>query len=246
MSSAAPMPPRGLRVEYRIALADHRVESLEVDVVEAPRGARPLVSATTPPWAALGFHQCPHCPLDAATTPDCPLAVRLAPALSRFSDVESIAPVSITVRTDIRTVSGETTAQHAIGSLLGLLMATSDCPYTEFLRPMARFHLPLASVEETCYRVVSMHALGLAFRARRGEQVRFDFAELFENYARLETLNHAFAARIRAASAADGTRNAIVMLDALAKLVPTFLEDTLRDLERLFRGHLGGLSTKDA
>lgn len=232
------MEKRGTLVTYRITLEDGRVGSMDVSVEETPTGAQPLPVAATPAWARLGVHQCEHCPLSAETSPGCPLAVRLAPMMARFGDVRSFEPVELVVRTDIRTVSGTTTAQHAIGSLMGLLMATSDCPHTAFLRPMARFHLPLSSMEETSYRVVSMHALGLAFRARRGEAVDFDFSELFDNYSRLELVNHAFSARVRTASEEDGTRNAIVMLDALAKLVPSFLDDTLRDLERLFRGHI--------
>ena len=228
----------GITIRYQLTFEDARIEVFDVAVEAAQPGAAPLSGADSPAWVRLNTHKCEHCPLSAETTPDCPLAVRLAPLLLRFGDVRSFEAVDLMVTTGGRTVLGKTTAQHAIGSLMGLLMATSDCPYTVFLRPMARFHLPLSSMEETCYRVVSMHALALAFRARRGETVDFDFHELFENYRQLETVNYDFSRRVRVASDEDGTRNAIVMLDALAKLVPTFLDDTLQELESLFAGHL--------
>ncbi len=53
----------------------------------------------------------------------------------------------------------ETTAQQAMSSVLGLIMATAGCPWTDRLRPMARFHLPFASEAETVYRSVCMFLL---------------------------------------------------------------------------------------
>ena len=53
----------------------------------------------------------------------------------------------------------ETSAQQAMSSVLGLIMATSGCPWTDRLRPMARFHLPFASEAETLYRSVGMFLL---------------------------------------------------------------------------------------
>ncbi len=53
----------------------------------------------------------------------------------------------------------ETTAQQAMSSVLGLIMATAGCPWTDRLRPMARFHLPFASDAETLYRSISMFLL---------------------------------------------------------------------------------------
>ena len=38
-------------------------------------------------------------------------------------------------------------------------MATAGCPWTDRLRPMARFHLPFANEAETVYRSVSMYLL---------------------------------------------------------------------------------------
>ena len=44
-------------------------------------------------------------------------------------------------------------------------IATSGCPNVDFLRPMARFHLPLANLDGLT-RVVGMYFLGQYYRSR--------------------------------------------------------------------------------
>ena len=63
-------------------------------------------------------------------------------------------------------------------------MALSGCPVLEQLKPMARFHLPFASVEETIYRAASMY---LAIMLQEPTQDNVDPLEsLFEPYLRPE------------------------------------------------------------
>ena len=93
----------------------------------------------------------------------------MAAALEPLKALVSFDTVGVTVVQAERTVHAETTAQQAMSSVLGLIMATAGCPWTDRLRPMARFHLPFASEVETLYRSVSMFLLSLelAGRARR-------------------------------------------------------------------------------
>tara|TARA_B100000686_G_scaffold86198_1_gene93073 strand:- start:90 stop:251 length:162 start_codon:yes stop_codon:yes gene_type:complete len=48
--------------------------------------------------------------------------------------------------TDERCYVEHTTMTEAVSSLLGIYMVTSGCPVMDKLRPMVRFHLPLATV----------------------------------------------------------------------------------------------------
>ena len=48
-------------------------------------------------------------------------------------------------------------------------MATGGCPALAKLRPMARFHLPFATREETLFRSASAYLLGQYFLKERGE-----------------------------------------------------------------------------
>jgi len=188
-----------------------------------------------PDWTYLDFNKCPHCTLTNPPHSRCPLAVRLVGVVRCFDNIVSYDRVLLKVETGERTVSQETTAQRAISSIMGLISATSGCPHTVFFRPMARFHLPLASESETVYRVTSMYLLGQYFRIRQGLDPDFTFRGLVEIYRRIELVNQTIAKRIKAASGSDSTVNAIILLDIYAKVVPFVVEDSLEDLKHLFR-----------
>jgi hypothetical protein len=157
-----------VRIRYRFVLPDGRRESF--DLFFDPQDFRLLNPhpPELPFWAALGCKQCENCPLKADTHPHCPVAVQLVGVIERLEQLVSYDQVRIDVQTAERTVTHETTAQQALSSLLGLIIATSGCPRTEFLRPMARFHLPLASEMETLYRSVTMYALAQLLKASAG------------------------------------------------------------------------------
>ena len=42
-----------------------------------------------PYWTELDYYQCPNCPFDIVTRPDCPLAVNMVDIVSRFEDLIS-------------------------------------------------------------------------------------------------------------------------------------------------------------
>jgi len=47
-------------------------------------------------------------------------------------------------------------------------------PIFEKLKPMVRFHLPFASIEETKYRAISMYLLAQYFLYQQGSQPDWD------------------------------------------------------------------------
>jgi hypothetical protein len=116
---------------------------------------------------------------------------------------------------------------------MGLVMATSSCPHTLFLKPMARFHLPLASEEETIYRAFSMHALAHYF-LHPDVGCRHQFNSLKAHYGDLQTVNFAIAKRLKAACSTDSSVNALINLDMYAKAMPYVIEDSLEELRYLF------------
>ncbi len=187
-----------------------------------------------PEWTDIEFHQCPHCPLEKPLHVRCPLAVHLVNVVSCFRSIVSYEKVHLAVISEERTVTQYTTAQRAIGSLIGLISATSGCPHTVFFRPMARYHLPLASEDETVYRVTSMYLLGQYFRMKDGLDPDYEFKGLMDLYRNIEILNQAVAKRLKAASDADSTVNAIILLDLYAKVVPFVIEDSMDGIRHLF------------
>jgi len=191
-----------------------------------------------PEWAALAFRQCPHCPLDPDRLPHCPLAVRLAPVVERFGALISCDRVHLEVTLRGKRITAATSAQRAMGSLMGLAIAGSECPYTLFLRPMARFHVPLAGRAETLFRAAATYLLGQSLRRRNGLGADFDMAGLAHRYRQLETVNAAVAERLRAASRTDASVNAIILLDTYAKAVPMVIDADLEELRPLFAPYL--------
>jgi len=191
----------------------------------------------TPFWALLGFEQCSNCPLDIETNSVCPVAHNLIPLLEVANSLVSHDEVNVIITTPDRVISANTTMQRAMSSILGLIMATSPCPHTEFLKPMARFHLPLASQEETIYRSTSMYLLAQHFRAQQNMSYEIGFKGLTEHYASLTIINRALANRIRSAIKQDATVNGIILLDLLSQAVTWSIEDQLDELQPLFNSY---------
>ncbi len=191
-----------------------------------------------PAWTELGNHQCANCPLNAATHERCPLAATLVPVVHRLDGLLSWDLVRIEVVTAERTISQQTSAQRAIGSMLGLLNSVSGCPHLAFFRPMARFHLPLASREETIYRATSMYLLAQYFRSRADQSPDFALRGLQEIYRNVQTVNAAMVDRLRSATASDYMVNAVVFLDLYAVAVQQTITDSLEGIRHWFAPYL--------
>jgi len=116
-------------------------------------------------------------------------------------------------------------------SVLGLIMATAGCPWTDHLRPMARFHLPFASETETVYRSVSMYLLARELMGESDEPAYDALKALYEN---LHVVNRGIAKRLGAATRTDPARNAIAILDTYTTSLPAALARSLDELEPLF------------
>lgn len=191
-----------------------------------------------PAWTKLEFHQCSHCPLNASVRPLCPVAMSLSNVIERFEHVNSYDEIHLEVETEERKVSQTTTAQRGISSLLGLLFAASGCPHTNFMKPMARFHLPLATEDETIYRATGMYLLAKYFIQTSGKPADLELDGLMKIYDNLHTLNIYMADRVRSATKADSSTNAVVLLDMLTHLVPIVIEDQLEEVRHLFTAYV--------
>ncbi len=187
-----------------------------------------------PPWTKLDFHQCPICPLTPDTHPHCPLAAHLVDIVQRFEGLVSYSEIQVDVMTAERFITQETTVQRGMSSLMGLVMAMSGCPHMAFFKPMARFHLPFASAEETVYRATSMYLLAQYFLHKEGHQADLDLTGLREIYNNIEIVNVAVAKRLRTATEADSAINAIILLDIYTKAIPVVIEESLEEIRYLF------------
>jgi len=219
---------------YRVTLGPN--QTLEYVFAEGEEGIKLVKSANqaSMKWMTLEHHQCDNCPLNPTSQPLCPVAENLFVLLRDWQEIISFDKAILEVNTKQRTISATTTAQKVLSSLLGLVIATSDCPHTQFFRPMAQFHLPLASSEETSFRAISTHLITQFFRQQNGEKVNFDLQGLTDVYNNMHTVNIGLKNRIESAVENDAALNAVVLLDILAITLPNYLENELDKLKPFF------------
>lgn len=216
----------GRSFHYRLSLQDQRYRLIN-DQPLAP-----------PEWTRLSHQQCVNCPLRETDTPHCPAAVNIAQLVDDVSQLVSYEKLDVTVTMPQRTVTTHTSAQQAISSLLGLLLASSDCPHCRFMQPMARFHLPMADDYDTVYRATSMYLLAQYLRATQQLPADFSLNGLGDIYRQLQQVNFGLAARLRGVCAHDASINAVIVLDLLAKEVPYAMEESLQQLLPVFSSYL--------
>jgi hypothetical protein len=127
-----------------------------------------------------------------------------------------------------------TLVQEGLSSIMGIIMATSGCPTMDILKPMARFHLPFATVDESMFRSISVYLLRQYFLYQKGKTGDFFLKNVQAYYQEIEKVNTGILDRIKHASHLDADRNAIVILNALAQILNMEIDDDLRSLRCLF------------
>jgi hypothetical protein len=211
--------PSTLTYEYRFHWSGEAALSVPIVLDAQTLEHQRRTTDDLPEWTRLSSCQCPNCPLSEATHERCPVASNVADLLDTFSDASSHQSVEVTVVSDARTYVRETTTQEGLASILGLFMATSGCPVLDPLRPMARFHLPFASYEETAYRALSMYLVSQHVRAQHGQTADWALNGFVQMYRDIQVVNAAFAARLRQFVTQDANANALVILDCFAALI---------------------------
>lgn len=185
-------------------------------------------------WARLENKKCSHCPLDPQNHVFCPVAANLWRVVESFKDQFSDEKTTVTVLTKERAYIKKAQLQNGIFGIFGLIMATSGCPYMDFLRPMARFHLPFSSVQETLVRTVSFYLLRQYFVAKRNGTPDFELKCLGDHYEKVKEVNEGIIIRIRAIAQKDANSSAVIILNCFADLLTSELSKDFSSLEFLF------------
>jgi hypothetical protein len=192
-----------------------------------------------PEWTKLHCFKCPNCVLDECQCDFCPIAVNMADVIDYFSNFLSYESVEVMVAAPERKYIKRVSLQHGVSSLIGIYMVTSGCPVMEKLKPMVRFHLPFASIEETKYRAISMYLLAQYFLYQHGSQPDWDLKKLAEIYENVSLVNESFCKRLRTIKGKDANLNALIVLDIFAGSVNFSIDSQMADdLEYLFKGYL--------
>ena len=187
-----------------------------------------------PQWARLEHHQCTPCSLSTKVHTSCPAALAISSLVTTFQGTVSHKSCVVSCVSEDRTVTKETTVQEGLASILGLLMATSGCPIMNFFRPLARFHLPFSTVDETIFRVFTTYMLRQYYRQSEGQNCGFELKDIRNQYALVKQVNKGMLERIRDIAQFDADKNAIVTLDSLAQILEMEIDTNLESLQYLF------------
>jgi hypothetical protein len=223
------------RFYYQFEFTDGNVKGYEIvlspdtlSLIREPED-QPLAD-----WTYLDFEQCRCCPLTVKAHSRCPIAVNIMELVDNFKDVFSYHDCTVVCETVERKYSKNTSVMEGLSAIFGVIMATSDCPVMEFLKPMARFHLPFATIEETTVRTASMYLLAQYFKYKDQPGMKFDFKILENHYARVQQVNEGLLQRIKSVSSEDADKNAIITLHSLSQFLSMEIDYSLGSLESIF------------
>ena len=191
-----------------------------------------------PEWALLEYHQCTNCPLDNVIHTYCPIAANLSGIVQEFREATFNDKVDVTVTVKERTYFKTTSIQEGLSPLLGIIMTTSGCPVMDPLKPMVRYHLPFASLDETVYRMVSLFLVAQLVREQAGKEAEWRLEGLAKIYGEVKKLNKEFGQRMIAAEQSDANVHALVNLNVFAIMVPMAAEKMLKEMTPCFSAYL--------
>jgi hypothetical protein len=227
-------PAKPIYIRYSFRFLDHQQIDFDMHIDPKSLELIPPPVAPSQAWTALSHEQCPHCPLNGARWPHCPLALNLVEIVNALEGLLSYEDVRLETIVEERHIYQDTTVQQAARSLMGLLIATSGCPHTKFFKPMARFHLPLSTTEETVYRATSAYLLSQYFQMIDGHPTDFNLDGLSHIYEQIRIINVHVANRLRTAIASDPAINAIILLDIFSQSLPMVIEESLESIRYLY------------
>lgn len=172
-----------------------------------------------PYWTQMHYKRCPNCKMDDALYHNCPVAINIFELMHIFREIVSYDEVKVEVTTEERAYTKNTTVQQAVSSIVGIYMASSQCSIMSKLKPMLRYHLPFASLEETAYRAISMYFFSEYFKGQKTKQDIPDLGKLVKIYDEIQIVNKCFALRLSELNMKDAGISAIAILNSFANYV---------------------------
>lgn len=218
-------------ITYRFELPDGQLAEFTVN--PGRRIHYQTLDEARPRWTRIEQRRCPVCPLEAAA--HCPAALDIVDIVNGFAAVSSFEMVGVHVLTPERDYFKRCDARTALRSLMGLILATGECPVLSGFRGLARFHLPFANRQEAIFRSVSACLLKnyFALGPTASTAAVCDLGPLIELYQRMQTVNQSLCERLRLACEAESSVSALVQFFSHSVLfteaAPKYLEE-LRDL----------------
>lgn len=226
-------------IRYKCIFSEDKTIDYEIKFDSETCELIPTERLDIPDWCRMDYMKCDDCTKHIEEYDYCPMAVNSIDLIDLFKDVNSYDIIDVVVETSERSYfKSKISVQQALGSLFGIIMVTGGCKDLEKLRPMVRFHLPFATMEETVYRSTSMYQLAQYMRTQHGLEPDFEMQELINTYDTIHKINVNFVKRLQMATGKDAHLNAVVILDTFAQMEPFGMRDILKKIEVLFKSYL--------
>lgn len=221
--------PASIRFRYDFNLGNERSWSFDVELdpihltLIPPRRERSL-----PEWTRLEVGQCENCPLSRKEHEHCPVAVAIIDVVDRFATSYAHEKATVTVHARERRYEKDCSLQIGLGSLMGLLMATSGCPVMAPLKPIARSHLPFATSYETIPRIASRYLFQQYLHWQNAdEEPDWELRKLSKIYAQIQLVNNGISKRLETVKVRDASRNAVSHLHIFAELLAFSIDENM-------------------
>ncbi|MCX7797234.1 MAG: hypothetical protein N2249_01245 [Melioribacter sp.] len=225
-----------LKYVYTFVFKDGKEKKFEILLDRDTLNLIPTENCTIAEWARREQFKCANDLCNSMFEDYCPIAVNIDNIIKFFSDIDSYETVKIYAEVDERTYFKETSVQKGVSSLIGIIMPTSGCPILAKLKPLTRFHLPFASIEETEFRVISMYLFVQYMIMQRGGTPDWEMSKLKKIYEDILKINRTLSEKVATLENKDASINAIVALDNFAQFISSSLEyNDLSEYENIFR-----------
>ena len=223
---------------YTFTFDDGVRKVFEVRLDSKTQSILPIPRDKIPEWTRLDNRKCGNCPLKSAASPHCPIAVNMTELVESFGDIISYKEADVLVETHERNISRRVPVQNALYSLMGIYMSASGCPLMDRLKPLVRFHMPFATVDETIYRVTTMYVMAQYLRMQSGLVPDWELAGVKTMFEEVHKVNVDFCQRLHSAIAEDSLVNSVSTLDVFAHMAKAPSTKRMGALRQLFEPYL--------
>lgn len=233
------MTDKPINIHYKFKFAGGGEKEFDINLDKATLNLITPERESYPEWIALSYSQCPNCPLNESEHKNCPIAKKMVDLIDFFKTMVSFEEVDVEISTSERKYLKHVPLQKSLSSLIGIYMVVSGCPIMDKLRPMVKFHLPFATLEETKYRALTMYLMAQYLLYKKGKTPDWELKDLSKIYEDIQVVNKHFCKRLTELKVQDASLNAIVILNLFADTVSFSIDEhAMGDFEKLFKAYL--------
>ena len=207
---------------------------LKIETASASETKPDRAAVTPAAWTQLAYCQCSNCPLKREQVEHCPAALDIQPIIEDFRKMPGFTKVEVTVVSGEREYRKTTGLEEGLRSLMGLVLANSECPILKKLRPMAHTHLPFANQDEFIIRSAGTYLLRQYFNLKDNQATDWNLEGLVNLNRELQLVNQALWQRVHSACERDSNLKALLSFFTLSSSVSYSLETQLNKIKSRF------------